>query len=290
MATRLKRTKRISKATPQKMLRSTRTAHTAMTQGRQAAEQTTKTAVRRAAQVAATVEDIDDDVVDPGSAMNQDLAEKLLNAVRYAVDMWKVSAMFRNVKIYAISATGSPGCLTGPDLESLIAMAPGTAAMQGVEAELRDAVAEGVAECFGAWQDQVTIPGLPWYPAFAAFPGPQAPPMPNVPTPLIACVSSMVSKIVSPSELSNAMTEALPDALRVPEVEAGFAAMGQSLAMAFSTWLPSAQVMPAMGRGPIPSFSPPYVPVGPVVNGEIIPGQHLSSAPPLTIVMPPGMF
>jgi hypothetical protein len=30
-------------------------------------------------------------------------------------------------------------------------------------------------------------------------------------------------------------------------------------------------VMMVMGQGPVPTFSPPYVPVGPVVSGTILP-------------------
>jgi len=32
-----------------------------------------------------------------------------------------------------------------------------------------------------------------------------------------------------------------------------------------------------MGMGPVPAFAPPYVPVGPVVGGSILPGQHIAS-------------
>jgi hypothetical protein len=35
------------------------------------------------------------------------------------------------------------------------------------------------------------------------------------------------------------------------------------------------QVNLVMGMGPIPTFAPPFVPVGPVVGGSTLPGVHL---------------
>ena len=48
--------------------------------------------------------------------------------------------------------------------------------------------------------------------------------------------------------------------------------------LAFMMWLPMQMVMLVLGRGPIPTFAPPYVPVGPVVAGSVIsaPGHLLA--------------
>jgi hypothetical protein len=43
------------------------------------------------------------------------------------------------------------------------------------------------------------------------------------------------------------------------------------LALAFLLWLVQQQVMLVMGKGPIPTFAPPFVPVGPVVMGDNLP-------------------
>src|SRR4029077_622845 len=109
----------------------------------------------------------------------------MLDAVVFAHTKWKALAKFKDIKIMAIAAIGAPGCLDGPELEADIKTAPTCAAFSGSKAKHRDAVAKGVSKCFKDWQGMVTVPGLPWYPAFAAFPGPMAPPMPNIPTPLI---------------------------------------------------------------------------------------------------------
>lgn len=211
--------------------------------------------------------------------LTKDFQDKMIDAIKFGHQMWKLQAGFQNLKVMAITAIGTPGCLKGPSLESFIKMAPSAAAMMGNYATYRDAVAKGVAQCFKKWQDQVTVPGLPWYPAFAAFPGPMAPPMPNVPMPLITCVSSQMTQIITPQPMASAMTDALPSSLKDADsaglYQALFDAIATTMAAAFAMWLPTQQVMLVMGTGPIPTFAPPFVPVGPVVNGNNLPGMHL---------------
>ena len=204
--------------------------------------------------------------------------DDIIDAVQFSHSMWKLQAKFKDLKINALTALGTPGCLDGPELESNIKNFPGCAAWSGNKGKWRDAVAKGVSKCFKDWQGQVTVPGLPWYPAFVAFPGPMAPPMPNVPMPLITCVSGMMTKIAAPMDLKSAMK----DAFSLDEADKQFDAMADALStvlsLAFMIWLPSQQVMLVMGKGPIPTFAPPYVPVGPVVMGDnlAIPGHLLA--------------
>jgi hypothetical protein len=175
----------------------------------------------------------------------------------------------------AVSAIGSPGCLDGPELESLIKNAPMVAAFTGNKAKDRDAVAAGVSKCFKDWQGQVMVPGLPWYPAFAAFPGPMAPPMPNVPMPLIACPSAMMTEICMPDSMTSAMDDALDGDLKKKDPEKHYHALHDAIATAaslgFLVWMASQMVQLVLGKGPIPTFAPPFVPAGPVVNGDNLP-------------------
>ncbi len=205
-------------------------------------------------------------------------------AVKQAVDMWKISAHFSDLTIMAVSAVGAPGCLDGPELESHIRIHPKVQSLSGLARDMANGIAEGFSDNFFLWQNAVTVPGLPWYPAFAAFPGPIAPPMPNVPMPLISCVSARASKIMVHSEIADAITQALPAPLSGETAFINRVATG--LALAASTWLGSAQVMNVLGHGQVPSFAPPYVPVGPVVGGTIIaaPG-HLMTAPSLNPII-----
>jgi hypothetical protein len=212
----------------------------------------------------------------------KELHDTMIDAVVFSHNMWKLQAKFQNLQVMAVSAIGTPGCLDGPELESNIKNFPGCASWSGNKGKYRDAVAKGVSKCFKDWQDKVTVPGLPWYPAFAAFPSAMAPPMPNVPVPLIACPSAMMSKIAAPndmkSEMINALDSGLKDKDKDKQHEALFEAIATVLSLAFVTWLPAQQVMLVMGKGPIPSFAPPFVPVGPVVGGDNIssPGHLMS--------------
>src|SRR5262249_40627060 len=197
--------------------------------------------------------------------------DDMLDAVGFAHNMWKLQAKFSNIQIMGPSVLGQPGCLQGPELESLIKNAPMCAAFTGNKAKHRDAVAAGVSKCFKNWQGKVMVPGLPFYPAFAAFPGPMAPPMPNAPVPLLACPSAMMTQIVMPdsmkSEMDNAFDSELKKQDKTKQYEALHDAIATVLALAFLMWLPQQQVMLVLGKGPIPTFAPPYVPVGPVVAG-----------------------
>lgn len=214
------------------------------------------------------------DSVDKAGSDFKKVHDTMVAAVAFSHLMWKLQAKFADITVMAISAIGSPGCLKGPELESNIKNFPECVQWDGNLGLYRDAVAAGVSKAFKSWQDQVMVPGLPWYPAFAAFPGPQAPPMPNIPTPLIACVSSKASDIMTPDTMKQNMIDALDSDLKAADTDeqhvALFDAIACTLALAFTMWLPAQQVMMVLGKGPIPTFAPPYVPVGPVVGGDII--------------------
>jgi hypothetical protein len=212
----------------------------------------------------------------------KDFHDAMIDAVQFAHNLWKLQAKFQNLTVMAVSAIGTPGCLDGPELESSIKNAPMVASFTGNMAKHRDAVAKGVSKCFKNWQDQVTVPGLPWYPAFAAFPGPMAPPMPNVPMPLICCISAKMTDIVMPDTMTKEMDDALDSGVKDKDPEKHYHALHDAiatvLALAFLMWLPMQQVMLVLGKGQIPTFAPPFVPVGPVVGGDniAIPGHLMS--------------
>jgi hypothetical protein len=204
----------------------------------------------------------------------KDFHDAMIDAVQYSHNMWKLQAKFKDLKVMSVSAIGAPGCLDGPELESNIKNAPMVASFDGNKKKHRDAVATGVSKCFKKWQDKVMVPGLPWYPAFAAFPGPMAPPMPNIPMPLITCPSAMMTQIIMPDDMTKAMDDALASGMKDKDPDKQYHALHDAIAtvlsLAFLMWLPMQQVMLVMGKGPIPSFAPPFVPVGPVVGGDNI--------------------
>jgi hypothetical protein len=209
----------------------------------------------------------------------KDFCHKALDETKKAFDMWRLQAKFKDLKIMAVCAIGAPGCLDAPKLKDCYIGWIGT---ESNEKAYIKAVMEGVSKCVEEYAAKVMVPGLPWYPAFAAFPLASAPPMPNVPMPMITCVSPMMTKIILPDELKKAMVDALDSGVKDKDPkkhhETLFGAIGTALALAFLMWLPSQQVMNVLGKGPVPMYAPPYVPVGPVIGGDniAIPG-HLSA-------------
>lgn len=198
----------------------------------------------------------------------KDFCHAMLDGIKTAFDACRMQAKFKDLKVAAVCAIGTPGCLDFPELESNIKNMSLPAA-SGNEKDWRDAVAAGVSSCWKDFTDNVTVPGLPWYPAYATFPSPQAPPMPNVPMPLIACPSTQTAKIM-PSALESAMC----DNFSLDDPDDQFVAAAKSIATALSAalmaWLPMQQPMLVLGKGPVPIYAPPFVPVGPVVMGDNI--------------------
>ena len=194
-----------------------------------------------------------------------DLAWK---AVKSAVNnFWIFQAYFQNVQIQAISAICSVNCLNGPDIGQWMRS---QLISDGVPAEVAEIFSVGAAGAWKQWQDSVNIPGLPWYPSFAAYPGPQAPPTPNVPTPLIA-LSARLTDTKSSEKLSARIFREFRGARITPEARNAVNSFSRQFSSSFQIWLSSSMVQNVMGKGPVPTFAPPPVPVGPVVAGNVIP-------------------
>ncbi len=197
------------------------------------------------------------------------LFDGIIDAIEFGFNQYRQSAGLVDVRIQGVTAIG--GRLQGPALVPLIARAPSAAGWVGWHAMVRDAVANGVERQWSALADSVTVPGLPWYPAFAAFPGPIAPPMPNIPTPFSALPHDAMATSVQ--NLRTAMCSALHGSLAYHTEF--FDSIATGLQLPLVMWKASQMVAQVLGTGPVPTFAPPYVPVGPVVGGTILPGPHI---------------
>ena len=186
------------------------------------------------------------------------------SAFAAAVDTWKGASVFTNIVVNGPIATGGPGCLIGPPLGPL--MAARFVTLGTDDRAIATAAAQGIAANFAAWQNGVSVPGLPWYPAFAAFPGPIAPPMPNIPTPVIALVSFGLGGMTDPAALQTAMSAAANVSLR-DRAKTTFAQIAPVVVAQFQSKVLASLAKNVLGTGPVPTFAPPYVPVGPVVGG-----------------------
>lgn len=173
---------------------------------------------------------------------------------------WQSTATLVGVMINGPVAAG--GSVVGPPLGPLIlSSAPKTTPM---EAKFSNAIANAIGTGWLSYQNTIKVPGLPWYPAFAAFPAPVAPPMPNVPMPLMALVQVPVS--VSKAALKGQMIGLLGDPKAQHHKEL-FDAIADAFEKCFNLWKGTTLVTNVLGMGPIPTFAPPFVPVGPVLGG-----------------------
>ncbi|MBL8472568.1 MAG: hypothetical protein KF778_10875 [Rhodocyclaceae bacterium] len=195
--------------------------------------------------------------------------DSLARAVGYALSQWQQQSVLTGVQIMANMALG--GTMRGPSVEPFIrAQAP--AGNWDVHTR---AIAAGLAGQLHLFQQCLRVPGLPWYPAFIAFPGPMAPPMPNVPCSLMALAGQAMAQL---SE--HAVKAAIITKLPQPRPTAGeelAGAVAAGFEKAAVPWVGTVTVKNVMGTGPVPTFAPPYVPVGPVVGGTgtMLPGGLL---------------
>lgn len=137
------------------------------------------------------------------------------------------------------------------------------------------AFSEPLARAWNAWfegyQVQLTYPG------FAAIPAPMAPPTPCLPQPMKAGSSLNAQRLTSVS-----LEREIKSALGKAGSESGAAAAVNEFATwfsdRFSTWVSSATLTNVLGQGHVPTFAPPYVPVGPVVGDVLL----TPASPPLS--------
>jgi hypothetical protein len=194
--------------------------------------------------------------------------DQISGAVHYAWATWQSSAALVGVVVNAVTAAG--GNVVGPPWEPLI-LAKSPTSPPGLK--LSQSIAAGLG---GAWLQltaSMKVPGMPWYPAFAAFPAPVAPPTPNIPCPVAAL--TMASSVVSKGALKMAMVAKHPGASSIDQNL--YEALAEAFEQAFQFWTPSTMVTNVLGTGPVPTFAPPYVPVGPVVGGTgtMVPGGFI---------------
>lgn len=191
------------------------------------------------------------------------------------VDQWRLDAELQNVRIVGGLAIGSPGALRSST--GFAAVIRARLIHAHAPESLAHAVSDAIWQAWKSWADNVTIPSLPWYPAFFAWPGPVAPMMPNTPCPLSACVSSEINAML-PQQLSAAMTTRLTGTT-IAGSEAGIGTLARQVSAAFIQWLGGANVMMALGSGTT-AAALPYMPIGPVNGAVVISRGCLAAGPP----------
>ena len=182
------------------------------------------------------------------------------SAICSAWSQWQTAATMVGIVINAVTATG--GQIVGPPWTPLIlASAPKSTPM---EMKYSNVIAQVIGTAWLSFTATVKVTGMPWYPAFAAVPSPVAPPAPNIPCPFAALTQVPMS--ISCNVLKMQMVGQLGDP-NAPFHQELFEAISDAFEKSYNLWKVSTMVTNVLGTGPVPTFAPPYVPVGPVVGG-----------------------
>jgi len=177
-----------------------------------------------------------------------------------AIQVFAATATLKDITINMSIALG--GKMTGASI------APITQAIMmasGAPANVATAFGSAANASWQGWVSKVSVPGLAWYPAFVSWPGPAAPPTPNIPMPLITLIPGVT---IDGGAVASAIKGTLGDQGEEPEAQQAADDFGAWLSTGFLIWSASTQVMNVLGKGPVPNFAPPYVPVGPVILGD----------------------
>ena len=178
------------------------------------------------------------------------------------IDKWMKMTAINGVLINAVVGTLFPGCVMGPPLMPLILA---TAPMKTPQ-EIK--YSNAIATAFGTlWQPwHMGLTGMLMYPpTFAVCPSPVHPPTPNIPLPLIT-LSSPGEMGLSAMSLKSTMEANLADPTAHHASDL-FDALAKAFNTVFQLFKVSTLVQNVLGTGPVPTFAPPFVPVGPVVAG-----------------------
>ena len=182
-----------------------------------------------------------------------------------AVKVWSLAAKITEGKIYGPTLTTTPDCLQGPDFTEHIMT---TMIDQGVPIQIAEAFAISVWQSWEKWAKSFYIPALPIFPSFAAFSGPAAPPTPSIPIQLTAAVYDRSS--LKADAIKKEILDRLGMFRENLEAQRSVERFAEWLDNSFTVAISRTQIINLMGRGQVPTFAPPLVPVGPVVDGEII--------------------
>jgi len=184
----------------------------------------------------------------------------ICDAICSAWGKWQSTATLVGVVI--AGPTASAGQIVGPPWTPLIlASAPKATPM---EMKYSNVIATVLGTAWLTFTATVKLAGLPWYPAFAALPSPVAPPTPNIPCPFATLIQVPVS--ISAPILKAQMVAQLGDPM-APFSNELFESIADAFEKTYNIWKASTMVTNVLGTGPVPTFAPPLVPMGPVVGG-----------------------
>jgi len=205
--------------------------------------------------------------VPPGPALTEanTFIEGICGAICAGHEQWRSMAAVSGVVINGPTAIG--GRLEGPGIDAMMGAYAPQAGLQGWAPKYSRAITSVMTAVWKEFLQTFRVPGIAWYPTFAAFPGPSAPATPNIPSPLGACTggASMFSAGTLKARMIGALGGPGPSSAEV------FESVATGFQQSIQVWLSVQMLTNVLGMGPVPTFSPPTIPVGPVVGGNVIP-------------------
>ena len=197
------------------------------------------------------------------------IAKLSQEAFRVGVNEWIGRARIQGGKVSGPAAILTPGSLVS-DTNLEIRMYQMLTRSQ-VPLEISLALAKVLATAWKEWAAgfQIQLPQA--YPSFAAFPGPVAPPTSAAQPASVSQGSSVGEASLKASNLAYRLSAALR--LHAMKADGGvpdqaMRSLANWVESSFTEWKNLAKLVGVMGKGSIPTFAPPYVPVGPVLAGE----------------------
>jgi len=197
-----------------------------------------------------------------------EIVKSVQDAYRVAVNEWVGKARIQGGTVKGPSAVLTPGSLVSEtNIEARMVQ---ILASSRVPRDIATGLAKVLADAWNEWAAgyQIQIPKA--YPSFAAVPGRAAPPTPASQAPSLSLGSSRGEASLKSPLLAQRLAAA-------PGMLAANAAGGNSDAVknlaswvegSFNEWKAGTTMVGLIGKGPVPTFAPPYVPVGPVIAGE----------------------
>ena len=182
------------------------------------------------------------------------------SAICDAWDKWQKAATMAGVIINGPVAAG--GQLIGPELTPLILASAPKSSPQ--EAKFSNVIAQVIGRSWLTFTATVKVAPMPIYPLFAMMTSPVAPPTPNTPIPFGVLTQVPVS--ISCMAMKSQMVAQLGDP-NAPFHAELFESICDAFEKSYNAWKLTTQVTKILGAGPVPTFAPPVVPAGPVVNG-----------------------
>ncbi len=215
------------------------------------------------------------DVSPPDEGSWAGFVEAAQDAISKGVDQWASSAGVGGAEVNGGTVFVAPGTLNS---EFTFLPAVQDALFQAGAPEDVAAAFAGVS--WEGWRGWVTGYNLSLpdaLRAFAAVPGPEAPPTALEPV-RMKDGTSHGSVGMSAAAQSEALSELLKPRLKEPGAVAAIKRYATWYEKSFDDWFQHTTVQNLVASGPVPSYAPPYVPVGPVVRGEIF-GSNVLDAP-----------